>query len=526
MTVDLSKAAPIDSSDPQFAPMLHNLQGNILKGHGRDHTVHLFFEFQDYRAVVQPALADLAGQYVTSAAQQLHDTQQFKDFGIPGGLFGGLLLTARGYGKLGFTADQLAAAFAEAPGDLGVTSSFKAGMAAGIADLNDPLETAWEPGYQGRRIDAMLLLADDDEAFLLRQAHTALAQVSAFATVLAVEHGGALRNEAGNGIEHFGYVDGRSQPIYLASDIADEGGTDKWDPSAPLGQVLVQDRTVPDADSFGSYFVFRKLEQDVLHFKMREQDLATTLGLGDEDRERAGAMVIGRFEDGTPVVLSQTDGFRPVKDNNFQYDLDPEGMKCPFAAHIRKSNPRGDIGRQFGADPAIAERPRRMTRRGIPYGKRKFNPDAVQAIEDLPSGGVGLLFMCYGSSIANQFAFIQKNWVNAPDFVKTGVGIDPIIGEGAPTSQDWPVAWGAPATKPVGFEGFVTLKGGEYFFAPSLPFLRTLAPPMAAAAGAALPRSATAQSLPVVLSAGDPAQSGVAAPPIAAPPELVGGRKC
>lgn len=476
MTVDLSSAALIDPSDHNFAPMLQNLQGNILKGHGRDYTVHLFLELQADADLVRPALAALAGQYVTSAAQQLHDTRQFKDFGIPGGLFGSLLLTARGYGKLGFTPGQLAAAFPEAPGEGGVTSNFKDGMAAGIADLSDPPEASWEPGYRGGRIDAMLLLADDDGAFLLRQAHAAVAQVCAFAAVLAVEHGGALRNEAGNGIEHFGYVDGRSQPIYLAPDIADEGGVDKWDPSAPLGQVLVPDRAVPDADSFGSYFVFRKLEQDVLRFKMREQELATALGLDGEERERAGAIVIGRFEDGTPVVLSQTDGFRPVKDNNFQYDADPDGLKCPFAAHIRKSNPRGDIGRQFGADPNVAERPRRMTRRGIPYGTRKFNPDAEQSIEDLPSGGVGLLFMCFGNSIANQFAFIQKNWVNAPDFVKGGVGLDPVIGQGAAPDQNWPLAWGAAATKPFGFEGFVTLKGGEYFFAPSLPFLCKLAP--------------------------------------------------
>ena len=44
MTVDLSNTAPIDPSDPQFAPMLQNLLGNILKGHGRNHTVHLFLE--------------------------------------------------------------------------------------------------------------------------------------------------------------------------------------------------------------------------------------------------------------------------------------------------------------------------------------------------------------------------------------------------------------------------------------------------------------------------------------------------
>ena len=479
MTVDLSNTAPIDPGDPQFAPMLQNLQGNILKGHGRNFTVHIFLELEIEANNVRPALTALAGQYVTSAAQQLSDTDQFKNFGIPGGLFGSLFLTKRGYAKLGFTDAQIATAFPEKPGDFGTLSNFADGMAAGIADLNDPPETAWDAGYQGGRIDAMLLLADDDEAFLLRESHTAAAQITNFATILAVEHGGALRNEAGNGIEHFGYVDGRSQPIYLAPDIADEGGTDKWNPFAPLGQVLVQDLTVSTPDSFGSYFVFRKLEQDVLHFKMHEQDLADALGLIGSDRERAGAMVIGRFEDGTPVVLNQTDGFLPAKDNNFQYDIDPSGLKCPFAAHIRKANPRGDIARQNpGAPPEnISERPRQLTRRAIPYGTRKFNPDAEQSIEDLPSGGVGLLFMCFGNSIGNQFAFIQKQWVNKEGFVTGGVGEDPVIGQGGAAAQNWPVTWGGPTTQAFDFSGFVHMKGGEYFFAPSIPFLGTLTPP-------------------------------------------------
>ena len=479
MTVDLSNTAPIDPSDPQFAPMLQNLQGNILKGHGRDHTVHLFFQLQSDPNTVGPALVALASRYVTSAAQQLRDTQQFQDFGIPGGLFGNLFLTKHGYEKLGFTDTQIATVFPEKPGDFGVLSNFKDGMAAGIPDLNDPPEATWDAGYQGGRIDALLLLADDDEAFLLRQAHDAAAQIAAFATLLAVEHGGALRNDAGNGIEHFGYVDGRSQPIYFSTDMADEGGTDLWNPFASLGQVLVPDLAVSVPDSFGSYFVFRKLEQNVLHFKIREQDLADALGLVGSDRERAGAMVVGRFEDGTPVVLNQTDGFLPAKDNNFQYDIDPQGLKCPFAAHIRKANPRGDIARQNpGAPPEnISERPRQLTRRGIPYGTRKFNPDAEQSIEDLPSGGVGLLFMCFGNSIANQFAFIQKSWVNNEGFVTGGVGADPVIGQGGTIPQHWPNAWGGPATQAFDFHGFVTLKGGEYFFAPSLPFLCKLTPP-------------------------------------------------
>lgn len=481
MPIDLNNPAPIDPADPAFAATLRRLQGNILKGHGRDHTVHVFLELRPEPDFVRPRLVEVAERYVTSAARQQAESRQFKEFGIPGALFGSLLLTARGFRTLGFTDAQVDAAFPEAPSNLGVASNFREGLAAHGDELGDPPPADWEAGYGGGRIDAMILLADDDEEHLLRQARELLDTVSQFATVLAVERGNALRTAGGEGIEHFGYVDGRSQPIFLAPDLANEGLTDKWDPSAPLSLVLVPDRNTPEPDSFGSYFVFRKLEQDVLHFKLREQDLADALGLTGPERERAGALVVGRFEDGTPVVLSQTDGLLPIKENNFQYGADPDGQKCPFAAHIRKTNPRGDIGRQI--DPALtqgtAERPRRIARRGITYGKRVSHPDDVQAIGDLPTGGVGLLFMCFQASIANQFAFIQKRWANDSGFVRGGVGADPVIGQpgAGRATPEWPPQWGQPGTRPFDFGQFVTMKGGEFFFAPSLPFLKSLSPP-------------------------------------------------
>lgn len=37
----------IDTSNPGiYEELLLDLQGNILKGHGRDHTVHLFLQFK------------------------------------------------------------------------------------------------------------------------------------------------------------------------------------------------------------------------------------------------------------------------------------------------------------------------------------------------------------------------------------------------------------------------------------------------------------------------------------------------
>lgn len=488
MPIDLkTELGPIDPDDPKYAAMLTNLQGNILKGHGREHTVQVFFELdvKNRGWLVRQRLAAVAGRYVTSALQQHVETQHYKRFKIPGGLFGNLFITARGFRSLGFSEEQIKTAFDERAGDFGVRSNFREGMAAHGDELNDPPPSAWEEGYREGRIDAMFLLADDDEGHLLRRGRDLITELDQFSTILAVERGHALRTGEGEGIEHFGYVDGRSQPIFFKNDLAGEGPTNKWDPSAPPGLVLVPDRNAAAPDCFGSYFVFRKLEQDVLRFTVAEHTLADELGLVGQDRERAGAMAVGRFRDGTPLALSQTDGFIPSKENNFKYDADPDGTKCPFHAHIRKVNPRGDIGRRV--DPAatedVAERPRRIARRGITYGSRNRHPNAFQALDDLPSKEVGLLFMCFQASIANQFAFIQKLWSNNTDFVAAGTGVDPLIGReataggGPPVAQSWPLQWGRKERAEIAFGSFVTLKGGEFFFAPSLPFLKVLSPP-------------------------------------------------
>src|SRR5213078_4257451 len=82
------------------------------------------------------------------------------------------------------------------------------------------------------------------------------------------QEGHGLRNENGEGIEHFGYVDGRSQPIFLSEDVTAErlqkDGATNWDPRFGPGRAIVPDPTGTDPLSqFGSYFVFRKLEQNV-----------------------------------------------------------------------------------------------------------------------------------------------------------------------------------------------------------------------------------------------------------------------
>ena len=461
--------------------MLQSLQGNILKGHGRDFTANIFFRFDPAKQLeLKRMLRQLANYHLISAYRQLLDVQQFKATGKDGGPFAHLALSFKGYQALGMPA--------AAPAD----PDFKAGMKApaSITALNDPQVSAWDAPFQQDLHGLAIAAADTEGATAALAASIRELIEDAGGSIVHIQHGKALRNAAGEGIENFGYVDGRSQPLLLQEDIDAEiasAGSSRWDPAFPLNAALIKDPGTIDNVSFGSLFIFRKLEQSVRDFKTREQQIADVLGLTGDARELAGAMIVGRFEDGTPVTLSQeARGGKPA--NNFNY-MGDAGSRCPFHGHIRKTNPRGT----GGAEPEPDERKHIMPRRGIPFEdvKRTTHPAEVPEASTLadfnakvapllPAGGIGLLFMAYNSKIAQQFKFTQQTWANNATFPIPGThGIDPVIGQGVnnPTDQKLPSEWDNPAAgtnSNVAFSGFVVMRGGEYMFSPSLTFLLNL----------------------------------------------------
>lgn len=332
----------------------------------------------------------------------------------------------------------------------------------------------------------MILIGDATDVGITAGRNAVLDLMTDTITVIGEETGLGQHNSNGDGIEHFGYVDGRSQPLFLTQDIADEQanaarnggpGSLDWDPAFPLSRVLVPDTAAanPDVD-FGSYFVFRKLEQNVRRFKQAEQDIADQLGLMGEDRERAGAILIGRFEDGTPLTVQRTAGEALPVTNDFNYDQDADGLKCPFHGHIRKSNPRGSGGFETPEN----ERKHIMARRGQTYGQRTDDPGADLPPGARPTGGVGLLFMAFNVDFGQQVDFVQEAWVNSQGFPKVPAGtpapgLDQVIGQGPRGPLSQPKIWDATTAVDVDpAPQAVTLKGGEYFFMPSLDFLNAI----------------------------------------------------
>ena len=335
MSIDIDKplrwtAEAADGSgrpDPATFEMLGSLQGNILKGHGRPEVTLLFFRIVPGAAESAKAvLRDIASHHVTSAWQQLQDARRLRQTGAGGGAFVHLALAQSGYRALGF--GNLHAGI---PG----SEVFHGGMLASAGAVDDD-PAGWEPAFR-EPIDGVVLAAHLYRAAADRLADElqALLTAGGACTIVRRQQGKSLDNAAGQGIEHFGYVDGRSQPLLLEEDIqAEADGTQpqritQWDPAFPLRTALVKDPGTRHPLDFGSYFIFRKLDQNVQAFKRAEHDVADRLCLQGEDRELAGAMLVGRFEDGTPAVQS-SNALGGAVPNDFDYRDDVEGVRCPL----------------------------------------------------------------------------------------------------------------------------------------------------------------------------------------------------
>jgi Dyp-type peroxidase family len=438
--------------------ILRRLQGNILQGHGRSNASHLFLTFTAAPAQVRSWVRGRAreGFWTNAWTQEQHREKRRQEKEFDGGLFATFSLSAKGYEYLDLPINRF-------------ERSFRAGMKAGENFIVESIESAlninnkdpkvetWEAPFQNE-IHAMVMLADSSLDLLSAKMNETIASLQEIARV-HIEMGSVLLDANEEGIEHFGYRDGISQPLFFRREIEEHNRLalpNTHDPSAPIELVVVDDPLVSDDFSCGSYLVFRKLRQDVAGFNQGVIDLAAELGISPE---LAGAQVVGRFKDGTPLTLHGSPQGNAGDINDFDYDGD-NGSRCPLHAHTLKTNPRKDA-------VLNQERSRRIARRAIPYGR----PDTKEE--------KGLLFQCYQSDISHQFEFMQRVWCDNPNFpirLFQKTGDDPLIGQDHSRSaqQEWPLGYDSQNTKEVDFRAFVDLRGGEYFFTPSLPFLTTL----------------------------------------------------
>lgn len=287
--------------------------------------------------------------------------------------------------------------------------------------------------------------------------------------------------------EHFGYSDGFSQPEIegVAPRSSGRGlargslGRDgQWRP-LKAGEFLLghpdEDGYVnvapsPDMVRNGTYMVWRKLRQNVPLF---DEALAAGAEQLDIAPERLAAKILGRWRDGTALMISQEDdGLRGAEhevsdpSNDFRYlPDDPAGHICPIGAHIRRANPRDSLspGGKIRYGSALSDR-HRIIRRGMPYGPLLQHGNEK---EDR-----GLVFVCYNADIARQFETIQSQWCSDGDALGLGADADWLLGvrgSAKMTIEGLPPKF-LPAT-----DGLVIARGTEYLFVPGIDGLRGLA---------------------------------------------------
>jgi Dyp-type peroxidase family len=436
---------------PRDIPLLAALQPNILRPHVRESLRLLLIRIEDAVAA-RASLARIARNphLMKSAAEHFDEVDAHRSTRADGTAFAGIALSRSGYERLGVGDDRQ-------PGD----PAFRAGMRARADVLCDPDPRDWD---YTQPVDMILLVGSHAVEVTAQRLRLILAELDGVRLV-ADETGATLRSKDEVAIEHFGYVDGRSQPLFVSEDAARErdmtDGTSVWNPLVALDRVLVRDPGVPGtANAFGSYLVYRKLAQNVQAFDANERRVAHLLDLSKEDQERAGAMLVGRFEDGTPVAIQSAEGSRSPVPNNFAYADDERGTKCPHFAHIRMMNDRS-------ADPHHRVV---IARRGQTYGAR---PDIGRPDAPAPSEGVGLLFMAVVSDIRSQFEALQQAANGDQKRAR-----DPVIGQGpvGGAPLEFPLEWAGNERRslPDALTQAVTMRGGGYFFLPSMTFLQRL----------------------------------------------------
>lgn len=259
---------------------------------------------------------------------------------------------------------------------------------------------------------------------------------------------------------------------------------------------------IRDLGRNGSYLVFRKLHQDVNafceYFQSRFPDR--------EEQKRMEAKVVGRWHSGVPLVLSPEQDPCPnpatdplieseAKDgcisntvadncpdwngklNDFSFmPTDAMGYGCPIGAHIRRANPRDGLGDDPQTSINSVKR-HRIMRRGALYDyENTYKNDNGNEPEgdQLKKEGRGLLFICINADIRRQFEFIQQSWIHSASFNDLYGERDPLIGTRDSKTCQMTIPQEPWRQKLKDLTTFVKVRGGDYFFLPSISALRFL----------------------------------------------------
>jgi Dyp-type peroxidase family len=355
--------------------------------------------------------------------------------------------------------------------------AFRVGMAARARELRDVGVNApntWDkPFGTGQTHIALSAFSDSEEKWRHILA-VARAQYQGFSGVslLGSQNFGAQPGD----LNPLGYKDGIDQPAIEGSGVEPLPGQGRPIKAGEFilgypGEAGVP-LPMPQPDILGRNGTFvglRKYQSRVGAFNR----FLRAHGSTEEERELLAAKLVGRWRSGAPLALAPTVddpalGADPRRNNDFDYAQDTHGLKAPFGCHIRRMNPR-DTQLTRLTDVNI----HRLIRRGTTYGP-PYHPDALSEADDEVPRGAYFLFI--SAKAMATMEFLQQEWIDEGNFVGLGNERDPIIGR----QEDGAVFTipRAPVRHRVhGMETFNVLRGGEYFFMPSLSALKWLTSP-------------------------------------------------
>jgi Dyp-type peroxidase family len=375
-----------------------------------------------------------------------------------------------------------------------------------LRDVGDSCPPRWFWGYDKTQVHLILMLYASTEAGLTA---SVASHRAAFPACGLSELVGPTGEDLGVTVplavrrEHFGFADGIVQPRFrdepegsrshppreadriaageLLLGYANEAGIF---PRSPVLSAVAKRRTSlrtagADFGRNGSYLVFRQLEQDVAAFWKSMACVGPNPTV--DDRVRLASKMVGRWPDGSALVTRpEQNGPRAALPENFDYAHDdPHGDRCPFGAHIRRTNPRATLSHD-PAEGLAKSKKHRILRRGRSYGA-PFVPSMTpsELIEAAESGTGhpgqrGLHFLCFNADLANQFEFIQQTWINGTVFQGLHGEVDPLVGDPSATGGRFSIP-SEPLRRIECVRRFVQVRGGAYLFLPGKAALEYLA---------------------------------------------------
>jgi Dyp-type peroxidase family len=376
----------------------------------------------------------------------------------------------------------------------------------GDVGSNDPNNWYW--GNHRNAVHGMLMLFAENNTELNKLREEILGKPAEKG--LEVAHvAETLEKKPGVIKEHFGFNDGISQPILRGLPKSKTHGDqhlvnpgefllgyeNEYRNYSPSPSVNNDERSSEldvtpigdgkkDLGKNGTYLVFRQIEQHVERFWDYSYRNSREVGITKPEKTiKLASKMVGRLPSGEPLVLYPGNDCTYKADplNDFYYkESDKDGVRCPFGAHIRRTNPR---------DEKISNT-HRVLRRGRIYGQPLVpdmdidkminyvaeNPSPHPVKEEAPIAR-GLHFICLVSDIERQFEFVQKVWANSPAFADLGDEVDLII----PGRPDNPLGskcdhFTTPQeivrNRYENVPEFTNVVGGAYFFMPSIRALR------------------------------------------------------